>query len=328
MQQQAWWRNRRQRGRRISLAALLAGLLCLVAFFALPASANPLSRPPGVEEVTGRVINASEVNIRKSPTRESRSLGVVRRREPLTIHGKNLNCRWYNVTTQDGRTGWVFSDYVGLPEGVDCQEIPFINATDPPTATIIPTPALRPTTTLALPTTAIAPSVTPQNIVALSQNPLLRWVLIGGAVGLVLAALWFMTGRRRTQPAPAGQITQAAPQSVAAALPPTARPQAGVAYLTANTPGQSPALHPINKDMITLGRDPGCEIQVDGAHATVSRRHAQIVRQGEEYILVDLNSASGVYLDNVRVGRNRLRDGVVFSLGQAVSFTFHLNPGA
>jgi pSer/pThr/pTyr-binding forkhead associated (FHA) protein len=153
-------------------------------------------------------------------------------------------------------------------------------------------------------------------------------VLILGAVGLVLAALWFMTSRRRTHPTPVGQITQAVPGAAAPLPAPTTRPQAGVAYLTANTPGQSPAIHPINKKKITLGRDPGCEIQVDGAHATVSRRHAQIVHQGEEYILVDLNSASGVYLDNVRVGRNRLRDGVVFSLGRAVSFTFHLNPGA
>ena len=59
--------------------------------------------------------------------------------------------------------------------------------------------------------------------------------------------------------------------------------------------------------------------------AAVSRRHAQIVYDAGTYILVDLNSENGVSVNGARIGRNRLRDGALINLGEAISFMFHQN---
>ena len=54
--------------------------------------------------------------------------------------------------------------------------------------------------------------------------------------------------------------------------------------------------------MITIGRDPACTIPLDAALAPVSRRHAQIERDGDDYILTDLGSENGLFVDGVRGG--------------------------
>ena len=113
------------------------------------------------------------------------------------------------------------------------------------------------------------------------------------------------------------------PSPLLSPSPPPVDPLPTTAYLQLNAPGQPPQRFPLAAAVITLGRDPACTIPVAEALAPVSRRHAQIERDGDDYILTDLGSENGLFVDGVRAGRNLLRDGAVISLAQVVSFTFH-----
>jgi diguanylate cyclase (GGDEF)-like protein len=69
-----------------------------------------------------------------------------------------------------------------------------------------------------------------------------------------------------------------------------------------------------------LGRNPDCEICVDGDG--VSRRHARLVRDEEGWEVEDLGSANGTYVQGRQVDRHRLQDGEILALGPMVSFRF------
>jgi pSer/pThr/pTyr-binding forkhead associated (FHA) protein len=52
-------------------------------------------------------------------------------------------------------------------------------------------------------------------------------------------------------------------------------------------------------DLTRLGRHPDSEISLDDI--TVSRRHAEIVRQGEDFVVADTGSLNGTYVNNQRI---------------------------
>lgn len=56
-----------------------------------------------------------------------------------------------------------------------------------------------------------------------------------------------------------------------------------------------------------VGRDPSCSLVLDSP--MISRRHAELVRSGEAYVIRDLGSANGTFLDGVRVHEAPLRPG-------------------
>lgn len=63
-----------------------------------------------------------------------------------------------------------------------------------------------------------------------------------------------------------------------------------------------------------LGRDPLCDVQVDDVRA--SRRHARIDRSGDKYIVRDLGSMNGTFVNGARLlGEKQLKDGDVISIG-------------
>jgi pSer/pThr/pTyr-binding forkhead associated (FHA) protein len=64
-----------------------------------------------------------------------------------------------------------------------------------------------------------------------------------------------------------------------------------------------------------LGRSPANEIFVDDPN--VSRRHCLLKRAGGNWLLSDLGSTNGTWLDAARVRRYRLRDGETFYIGDA-----------
>jgi serine/threonine protein kinase len=55
----------------------------------------------------------------------------------------------------------------------------------------------------------------------------------------------------------------------------------------------------LQKPMMTIGRDPDCELPLDDPKT--SRRHARIDFDGQGYRLTDLNSTNGTYLGNARL---------------------------
>ena len=52
---------------------------------------------------------------------------------------------------------------------------------------------------------------------------------------------------------------------------------------------------------ITIGRNPNCDIYID--NLGVSKQHAKILKQDGEYVVEDLNSTNGTYVNNKRVAR-------------------------
>jgi hypothetical protein len=72
--------------------------------------------------------------------------------------------------------------------------------------------------------------------------------------------------------------------------------------------------HRVDKDRATLGRSKACDVQVDDPN--VSRRHAELVREGSAYWIVDLDSTNGVELNGKRLRRAKLDEGATFIVGE------------
>ena len=62
-----------------------------------------------------------------------------------------------------------------------------------------------------------------------------------------------------------------------------------------------------------LGRSKDCDVQVEDAN--VSRRHAELRREGATWWLVDLDSTNGTELNGKRVQRAKLAEGDTITLG-------------
>jgi pSer/pThr/pTyr-binding forkhead associated (FHA) protein len=71
---------------------------------------------------------------------------------------------------------------------------------------------------------------------------------------------------------------------------------------------------PVTKDVVSVGRAKDNDIVLE--NLSVSRNHARIRREGEQMVLVDLNSANGVFVNGVRVSRAELVDGDIVSIGK------------
>lgn len=74
------------------------------------------------------------------------------------------------------------------------------------------------------------------------------------------------------------------------------------------------AVYPLNSDKITIGRNPHCDIFLNDM--TVSREHAEIVRQQGALIISDLHSFNGVWVNNVTVARHALCAGDYVQIGK------------
>ena len=73
--------------------------------------------------------------------------------------------------------------------------------------------------------------------------------------------------------------------------------------------------HAIEGGKAVLGRSKDCDVQVHDAN--VSRRHAELRREGSNWWVVDLDSTNGTELNGTRVQRAKLDDGDTLSLGGA-----------
>lgn len=82
---------------------------------------------------------------------------------------------------------------------------------------------------------------------------------------------------------------------------------------------------PLNKDSIRLGREPGLDVVIASTAANVSRRHAEVRRQNDFYILVDLGSFNGTFLNGRRIaGGEVLNNDDIIQLGPGgPSLRFH-----
>ncbi len=93
------------------------------------------------------------------------------------------------------------------------------------------------------------------------------------------------------------------------------------------TPGASFMLE---GDNITIGRDPTNSITINDAE--ISRRHARLTYQGGKYVLEDLGSTNGTFVNGQRLAGPRvLKSGEVVSFGEQIVLVFEttsFDPGA
>src|SRR5436190_3143165 len=69
----------------------------------------------------------------------------------------------------------------------------------------------------------------------------------------------------------------------------------------------------IDKETITIGRDPQSQVIIDDP--AVSREHATVVTIGNDQILEDLKSSNGTVVNGGRISRHILQHGDVIELG-------------
>lgn len=96
---------------------------------------------------------------------------------------------------------------------------------------------------------------------------------------------------------------------------------------TGPTPG---AAFILEGDQLNIGRDSTNEITINDAE--VSRRHARLTFQGGKYVLEDLGSTNGTFVNGQRLAGPRvLKAGEVVSFGEQIVLVFEVNtndPGA
>ena len=74
------------------------------------------------------------------------------------------------------------------------------------------------------------------------------------------------------------------------------------------------ARYALDSDVVSLGRDPSSDIFLDDI--TVSRRHAEVERDGARYSIRDVGSLNGTYVNRKRIERGELSEGDEVQVGK------------
>ncbi|UGS28423.1 FHA domain-containing protein [Microbacterium resistens] len=106
-------------------------------------------------------------------------------------------------------------------------------------------------------------------------------------------------------------------QSAIAALP------SGSALLLVRSGALAGARYLLDTDVTTIGRHPEADIFFDDV--TVSRRHAEVIRTGTAFEIVDQRSLNGTYVNGERVDRSPLGNGFELRVGK-FRLNFFLSP--
>jgi hypothetical protein len=84
------------------------------------------------------------------------------------------------------------------------------------------------------------------------------------------------------------------------------------------TPGKT---FPLEGDVLTIGREAGNQIAINDAE--ISRKHSQLVFQGGKYVLTDLGSTNGTFVNGQRLtGQHVLQSGEIISLGEQINLLY------
>lgn len=80
--------------------------------------------------------------------------------------------------------------------------------------------------------------------------------------------------------------------------------------------------YPLDAEVITIGRDPSVDLVINDPE--VSRQHARLTRRGDHFLVQDLGSTNGTFLDGRRLAGDPvpLAPGQVITVGSNVSLVF------
>jgi pSer/pThr/pTyr-binding forkhead associated (FHA) protein len=70
----------------------------------------------------------------------------------------------------------------------------------------------------------------------------------------------------------------------------------------------------IDQDEIIIGRDSGNDVQID--NIAVSREHAKIIRGPNYYLIEDLNSTNGTFVNGKKINKKYLMENDEISIGK------------
>ncbi|MCX7803557.1 MAG: FHA domain-containing protein [Planctomycetota bacterium] len=70
--------------------------------------------------------------------------------------------------------------------------------------------------------------------------------------------------------------------------------------------GQEQQTFALEKPSTVVGRDPTCDIQID--NLGISRNHCQFLRRGSAYVVQDMNSSNGTFVNGKRIAEHYLND--------------------
>src|SRR3982751_2435822 len=79
-----------------------------------------------------------------------------------------------------------------------------------------------------------------------------------------------------------------------------------MAYVTVIFGGKEEKTYPLDKSRLVVGREPKCEIQID--NLGISREHCAFSQRGEAYLIQDLNSSNGTYVNGKKITEHFLNN--------------------
>jgi pSer/pThr/pTyr-binding forkhead associated (FHA) protein len=109
-------------------------------------------------------------------------------------------------------------------------------------------------------------------------------------------------------------------ESADAAVAALAELPEGVAVLVVRRGPNAGSVFTVDPGEVAAGRHPESEIFLDDI--TVSRRHAVVTATGDRFMLRDLGSLNGTYVNHERVDETELQSGDEIQIGRFV-LTFH-----
>lgn len=280
-------------------------------------------------------VNADNVFFNRVPN-DSRDrnerIGQLKMNQKIWIHGKTAACTWFEVEPKDdehaGIRGWVAAGFITVEDSISCDAIPLgegqISPLEPQVepSPVPPTlePSPEPTPVVVEP---IPPAEKPIPADEQGSNNTLGLILAGLGV-LVLGVLAWLGIRRGWFSFLSGARSSVSPVAGPVGSQP---PKPGIAYLEGRLATGEAVFFPLKKAVTTIGRMEDNVVVLDARFANVdsiSRYHAKIERDGDQYILTDLQSENGVFVGQRRSSTNMLVDGAMVRFGQ-IDMLFRTN---
>jgi pSer/pThr/pTyr-binding forkhead associated (FHA) protein len=70
--------------------------------------------------------------------------------------------------------------------------------------------------------------------------------------------------------------------------------------------GKEEKIYPLDRSRLVVGREPKCEIQID--NLGISREHCAFSQRGEAFLIQDLNSSNGTYVNGRKITEHFLNN--------------------